>query len=177
MKDCCFRSSRPGEPAMKHHFLQRNRLIAKLAGGVVVVEAGKRSGSHNTADWAGRYGVQVFAVPGPIGREASAGTNALIHDGARLVTSVQDILEELPWRVTPLATSSVNRPAAPDLTAAAARVFNVLGPVEMQIDRVARAAQCETAEALALLAELELDGLVRQLPGKRFLRTDLRTAD
>jgi DNA processing protein len=166
----------PGEPAMKHHFLQRNRLIAKLAGGVVVVEAGIRSGSHNTAGWAGNYGVQVFAVPGPIGRTASMGTNALIQDGARLVTSVRDILEELPWPVAPSTTSPENAPLQPTVTGAAARVFAVLGPVEMQIDQIARAAKCETAAVLALLAEPELDGLVRQLPGKRFLRADLRTA-
>jgi DNA processing protein len=167
----------PGEPAMKHHFLQRNRLIAKLSGGVVVVEAGRRSGSHNTAQWAGQYGVDVFAVPGPIGREASIGTNALIHDGAKLVASVRDIVEELPWRVTAQTTSPETLPVNPALTGAAARVFQVLGPTGIQIDQIARAARCGTAEALALLAELELDGAVRQLPGKRFMRADLRTEE
>jgi DNA processing protein len=160
----------PGEPALKHHFLQRNRLIAKLAGGVVVVEAGLRSGSHNTAGWAGTYGVQVFAVPGPIGRPASMGTNALIQDGAKLVMSVRDIIEELPWRIAATATSPETSTVNPVIGGAAGRVFEVLGPVAVQIDQVARAAKCDTSEALALLAELELDGYVQQLPGKRFVR-------
>ncbi len=160
----------PGEPAMPHHFLQRNRLIAKLAGGVVVVEAGMRSGSHNTAGWAGNYGVQVFAVPGPIGRNASNGTNALIQDGARLVASVQDIIDELPWRVTPGAASQEAAATSAHTSDAAARVFEVLGTVGMQIDQIARAAQCDTSAALVMLAELELLGVVRQLPGMRFVR-------
>jgi DNA processing protein len=165
----------PGEPAMKHHFLQRNRLIAKLAGAVVVVEAGVKSGSLNTVEWAAQYGVQVCAVPGPIGREASRGTNALIADGVKVITSVRDIIEELPYPVTPLATSPVNTATEATATGTAARILQVLGPVGMQIDHIARAAQCGTAQALAWLAELELAGLVRQLPGKRFVRSEIRT--
>lgn len=167
----------PGEPAMRHHFLQRNRLIAKLAGAVIVVEAGVRSGSLNTASWATRYNVAVFAIPGPIGRDASRGTNALLYDGAKFATSVRDVLDELPWRVTRMATSPEAAPAGATFRGTAARVLNMLGPVGMQIDQIARAAGCNTADALAALAELELEGVVRQLAGKRFVRTDLRTAD
>ena len=162
----------PGEPAMKHHFLQRNRLLAKLAGGVVVVEAGERSGSHNTAGWAGKYGVDVFAVPGPIGRNASMGTNKLIQDGAKLVTSIRDIIDELPWPVVARPTSPEAMPAIPPAAGSTDRLLAVMGSLAMQIDRIARAAHCDTADALARLAELELDGYVRQLPGKRFVRTE-----
>jgi DNA processing protein len=159
----------PGEPAMKHHFLQRNRLIAKFAGGVIVVEAGMKSGSNNTVEWATRYGVEVFAVPGPIGRDASLGTNALIFEGANIVISVRDVIEQLPWDVTLLPPPPA--PKVPNGVAnGAATLFDVLGPVAMQIDQIARAASCDTAAALAGLAQLELDGLVRQLPGKRFVR-------
>ena len=162
----------PGEPALKHHFLQRNRLIAKLAGAVIVVEAGMKSGSHNTVKWALDNGVTVFAVPGPIGREASLGTNMMILDGATMITSVRDVVEQLPWRVTQLATSPNPEPVLPRLSATGASVLQVIGPVAMQIDQIARAARCETSAALATLAELELDGLVRQLPGKRFVRAE-----
>jgi DNA processing protein len=160
----------PGEPAMPHHFLQRNRLIALLSGGVVVVEAGMKSGTRNTVDWALRYGLTVCAVPGPIGRDASSGTNVLIQEGAKLVTSVRDIIEELPWRVKPAATSPTETTHAVPIDAVAANILRVLGPVAVQIDRIARAAGRDTAHTLAVLAELELDGLVRQLPGKRFVR-------
>ena len=160
----------PGEPAIKHHFLQRNRLIAKLAGAVIVVEAGMKSGSHNTVKWALENNVAVFAVPGPIGREASAGTNALIMDGAPLITSVRDVIEQLPWRVSPAATSPEQPMLPAPASRIAARMFDLLGPVAMQIDQIARAAGCDTSAALVTLAELELDGFVRQLPGKRFVR-------
>lgn len=160
----------PGEPALQHHFLQRNRLIARLAGGAIVVEAGMKSGSHNTVDWATRCGVTVFAVPGPIGREASLGTNALLLDGAIMITSVRDVVEQLPWRVSPVATSLVEAEPVKPGSPGAARLFDVLGPIGMQIDQIARAAHCSTSTALATLAQLELDGLVRQLPGKRFVR-------
>jgi DNA processing protein len=162
----------PGEPALKHHFLQRNRLIAKLAGAVIVVEAGMKSGSHNTVKWALNHGVTVFAVPGPIGREASMGTNTMILDGATMITSVRDVVEQLPWRVTPVATSPQPATGTHQPSANGASVFGVMGPVAMQIDQIARAARCDTSTALATLAELELDGLVRQLPGKRFVRVE-----
>ncbi len=166
----------PGEPALPHHFLQRNRLIALLAGGVLVVEAGMKSGTRNTVDWALRYGINVFAVPGPIGRDASCGTNALIQDGAIMVTCVRDIVEQLPWRLQPESTSAIS--STPDFVGnpAAGAILKVLGPVGMQIDQIARAARCPTSDALALLAELELDGFVRQLPGKRFAAVQVRTA-
>jgi DNA processing protein len=159
----------PGEPAMKHHFLQRNRLIAMFAGGVIVVEAGIKSGSNSTVEWAIKCNVEVFAVPGPIGREASLGTNKLIFEGANIVISVRDVIEQLPWDVTLLPPPPA--PASPNgVATGAATLFEVLGPVAMQIDQIARAARCDTASALAGLAELELEGLIRQLPGKRFVR-------
>ncbi|HEX6066551.1 MAG TPA: hypothetical protein VFZ04_20095, partial [Longimicrobiales bacterium] len=102
-------------------------------------------------------------------REASLGTNALIFEGAHIVISVRDVIEQLPWEVALLPPRT--EPMSPNPPAAGtATLFEVLGPVAMQIDQIARAASCDTAAALAGLAELELDGLVRQLPGKRFVR-------
>jgi DNA processing protein len=85
----------PGEPPRSHHFPKRNRLIAALARGVLVVEAAANSGAMRTVDSALELGRDVFAVPGPIGRETSEGTNQLIQAGATLVTSVPDVLTEL----------------------------------------------------------------------------------
>jgi DNA processing protein len=165
----------PGAPAVKHHFLQRNRLIALLARAVVVVEAGRKSGTNNTVKWALDYGVDVFAVPGPIGREASVGTNALIQDGAKLVTCSLDILQQLPWKIEAPRPAGSRPPAPIPLQPTEARIYDALGPVALQIDQIARTARLDTATALALLAHLELTGLVRQLPGKRFMRAELRT--
>jgi DNA processing protein len=83
----------PGEPALPHHFPRRNRIIAALSRAVVVVEAPARSGALITADHALDLGREVFAVPGPIGRRTSDGTNALIRDGATVVTTPGDIVE------------------------------------------------------------------------------------
>jgi DNA processing protein len=139
---------------------------------VIVVEAGIRSGSHNTVEWATKCGVDVFAVPGPIGREASLGTNTLIFEGAYMITSVRDVIEQLPWDVTLLPPPVADATSPDGVADGAAAVFGVLGPVAMQVDQIARAAECDSATALAALAELELTGLVTQLPGKRFVRVD-----
>ncbi|MGH7506768.1 MAG: DNA-processing protein DprA, partial [Longimicrobiales bacterium] len=90
----------PGEPPLRHNFPRRNRLLAALGLGVLVVEAGTKSGARSTVDHALDLGRDVFAVPGPIGRETSAGTNALIQQGATLVTEVGDMLSEVRPAVT-----------------------------------------------------------------------------
>jgi DNA processing protein len=146
-----------------------------LSRAVVVVEAGPRSGSLNTASWAREHNVDVYTVPGPIGREASIGTNALLFDGAKMVTSVRDILEGLPWRVSRIARSLAEPAGAPSGSRLGDRIYDILGPVALHIDHIARSAGCPASSALPVLVELELQGLVRQFPGKRFARAQIRT--
>ncbi len=86
----------PGEPPVAHNFPRRNRIIAALAHGVLVVEAAAKSGALITVDHALDLGREVFAVPGPIGRPTSEGTHRMIQDGAKLVTCAEDVLEEVP---------------------------------------------------------------------------------
>lgn len=85
----------PGTPPLPHHFLQRNRLVAALAQVILVVQAPKRSGALNTANWALQLGREVVACPGPVESEADAGNLQLLKDGAGLVTEARDILELL----------------------------------------------------------------------------------
>ncbi|MCD6291936.1 MAG: DNA-processing protein DprA, partial [Deltaproteobacteria bacterium] len=87
----------PGAGPDKHHFPRRNRLVSGLSQGVVVVEAGERSGSLITARLALEQGREVFAVPGPPGLPGSRGVNRLLKDGAQLLESVDDIFSALPW--------------------------------------------------------------------------------
>jgi DNA processing protein len=91
----------PGEPPLPHHFPRRNRIIAALADAVLVVEAGAKSGVFITVDHALDLGREIFAVPGPIGRDSSLGVHQLIRDGATLVTDIADIVEVLDRDVSP----------------------------------------------------------------------------
>lgn len=168
----------PGEEPMAGNFPRRNRLIAALSAGVLVVEMGEKSGAKHTVDYALELGKEVFAVPGPIGSPASAGTNQLLKDGARLVTSARDVLEELqgvglPPRAgftpAPAADAPPPRPVAPpDLAPDEARVFGQLSDAPRHVDDLAAALGMPTSAALTALLGLELRELVEALPGKQF---------
>jgi DNA processing protein len=180
----------PGEEPLAGNFPRRNRLIAALSAGVLVVEMGEKSGARHTVEFALELGKEVFAVPGPIGSAASIGTNQLLKEGARLVTSSQDILEELHGvGVVPAlrAATASTSPAAPveavgeappraqrsapaDLAPDEARVFGVLSDDPRHVDDLAAAAGMTVNVALAALLGLELRDLAESLPGKQFRR-------
>lgn len=162
----------PGEPPLAGNFPRRNRLIAALSAGVLVVEMGERSGARHTVDYALELGREVFSVPGPIGSPASAGTNQLLKEGARLVTCAADILEELQGvGVAPPDGSGEGPPPAPPhpaLSPEEGRVLQALGTEPRHIDEVAVSLSLSTAATLATLLSLELHALAEALPGKHF---------
>jgi DNA processing protein len=168
----------PGEQPLAGNFPRRNRLIAALSAGVLVVEMGEKSGARHTVDYALELGKEVFAVPGPIGSPTSAGTNQLLKDGARLVTSARDVLEELqgvglPLRRAEGAAATVElrppvRVAPPDLAPDEARVYAQLAEDPRHVDELAAAAGVATGAALTALLGLELRELAEALPGKQF---------
>jgi DNA processing protein len=171
----------PGEEPLPGNFPRRNRLIAALSEGVLVVEMGERSGARHTVEYALEQGKEVFSVPGPIGSPASAGTNQLLKEGARVVTSAEDILEELhgvgragmppPPRAT--AADRAPAPAAappPDLAGDEAAVFGALADAPRHVDALASAVGRPTGAVLAALLTLELRDLAEALPGKQFRR-------
>lgn len=96
-RGCLLTEYAPGTPPLAWHFPERNRIVSGLSAGVVVVEAGERSGALITADYAMEEGREVFAVPGSLANPLTRGPHRLIQQGARLVTCVEDILEELNW--------------------------------------------------------------------------------
>jgi DNA processing protein len=154
----------PGTPPLPHHFPRRNRVLAALAGAVVVVEAGDTSGALITVDHALDLGIEVWAVPGPIEVAACAGSNRLLADGARPLVSVADFLRT----VTGCETREDTPPAE---AAGPARDLIVgLGSDTLHVDEIAERAGLDLPVALALLTQMELAGLVRQLPGMRFRR-------
>lgn len=154
------------------HFPQRNRLIAGLSRGTVVVEAARKSGALITAEHAMELGREVFAVPGPVTSDRSEGTLALLRDGATLVRSAADVLEELPgFRQRPGAPQAAAAQALPDLPEEEARVLGHLEPGAPQpVDVLARLAGVPIGALLDALVSLEVRRLVRSLPGGRYVR-------
>ena len=165
-----------GTPSMAQNFPRRNRIIAGLARGTLVVEAALQSGSLITARLANEAGREVFAIPGSIHSPQSRGCHALIKQGAKLVETAQDILEELRLPGTAPLTRTVMRSSAPtDASADAdadadAPLLAALGFDPVTLDGLAARTGWGAAEVSARLLGLELEGLVARLPGQLFQR-------
>jgi DNA processing protein len=158
-----------GSPPEGGHFPRRNRIISGLSIGVVVVQANEKSGSLITAGYALEQGREVFAVPGNVGTESSRGTHRLIKEGAKLVESSEDILEEIlpQWRRGGEATPKVEAPR-PDLPEEERVLYELLGETPLHIDVMIRESRLDPGKVSSILLNLELKGLVSQWPGKCF---------
>ncbi len=160
-----------------HHFPKRNRIISGMSVGTVVVEATRRSGSLITARLAAEQNREVFAVPGSVDSFKSIGTHGLIKNGAKLVTQVGDILEELPaWARSeaqpPAPTAAADRSGGPPLAKDETAVLDSLTAYPVHVDDLTRRLRLEPGHLISILLALELKGLVRQDPGKLFSRID-----
>ena len=165
-----------GTPPLAAHFPLRNRLIAGLGLGTLVVEAALKSGSLITARLAAEFGREVFAIPGSIHNPQSRGCHALIRQGAKLVESTQDVLEELHLAVPTSTTSADDKPveAAPDDSDATQPaddpVLQALGWSAATLDVLQARTGWPTANLNVHLLDLELSGQVVRLPGQLFQR-------
>jgi DNA processing protein len=166
-----FPFNRPGD---KQSFPIRNRIVAGMTLGTVVVEANLTSGALITAHFATEYGRQVFAVPGRIDSPRSKGCHELIKKGAKLCESAEDILSEFEY----LFPAS-NRPAAPnesgvlpaiELSENEQKVYDTLDHEEVSIDEVIRKSGLPSSAVSVSLLGLEMKRLIRQLPGKLFVK-------
>jgi DNA processing protein len=163
-----------GTPPEAHNFPRRNRIISGLALGVLVVEAGLKSGAHITAQCGLEQGREVLAVPGPISSPTSLGPHRLIQQGAKLVQDVDDILAELPLEgapVQPEAGAPKARPAGtrPPFFRVDDPLLPLLGAEPLQLDELVQASRLPAPEVMSRLTLLELQGLVRELPGKCYV--------
>jgi DNA processing protein len=170
-------------PPLKRHFPERNRLIAWLSWGTVVVEAAADSGSLITADLAASEGRAVFAVPGPVGEPQAEGTNGLLRQGAAVCRDANDILDDLAPQLVD-AARRIGRvdghekvigpprrpPAGEPLTQDQRLVLQAIPASRgIGIEPLGRACGLDPGSLLATLLELELRGMIRQLPGRRFM--------
>lgn len=159
-------------PPRPKQFPIRNRWIAAMSLGVLVVEATQMSGALITARLAGEMGREVFAVPGDISRPQSRGCHDLIRDGAKLVSSVPDVIDELGALREALSFVAEDEapPPPPSLTGVELKLYEALDTEPVDIDTLVRQTEIPPANAASALLALELRGLVKQLPGKRFAR-------
>ena len=155
-----------GTPALAANFPRRNRVISGMCRGCLVVEAALQSGSLITARFANEQGREVFALPGSIHSPLAKGCHALIKQGAKLVDSVNDVLEELNLsaHAPPIAD------AVPALAADAARLLSLLGYEPCGLDALCERLGVGSNIVCGLLLELEMQGLVENLPGGRYQR-------
>jgi DNA processing protein len=138
---------------------------------VIVVEAAVDSGSLITVGYALEQGKDVFAVPGNITSRNSRGTNDLIRSGARLITSANDVIEELRPQIRDILReegTGIER-SLPEMTDGEKRLFVCLDNEPKHIDTIIRETEKSSSEALSILLSLELKGVVRQVDGKRFV--------
>ncbi|TDT44092.1 DNA protecting protein DprA [Halospina denitrificans] len=159
----------PGTPARAHLFPQRNRIISGLCRGVLVVEAGVRSGSLITARLAMEQGREVFAIPGSIHNPGVRGCHRLIRAGAVLVETLEDILTELAdWGLETLETGSGATPPGPDpesLEPSARQLLDVLTYEPRSSDQLCEDTGLAAAELLQTLLTLEMEGFAEATPG------------
>jgi DNA processing protein len=161
-----------GTPAIAHNFPRRNRIISGLARGVLVVEAAAQSGSLITARLAAEQGREVFAIPGSIHSPFSKGCHRLIKDGAKLVESAQDVLEELGAAFGVAANSPPGSEPESDVAPATAEsaLLAAMGFDPVSPDELAARTGIEPAGLASELLDLELAGQISRLPGGGYQR-------
>lgn len=158
----------PGTPALPYNFPRRNRILAGLASTLVVVEAAARSGALISVDHALDLGVDVWAVPGPFDEPACAGSNELLADGARPLTSVGRFLEAALGVAS--SSSPTPSPSPEGRDGPESLVLAALARGGLSVDEVARVTGVPVGRVVGVLTALELQGRVTRMPGMRFGR-------
>ena len=162
----------PGAPPRKMNFPQRNRLLSGLAQGILVIEAGEKSGALITARHALEQNREVLAVPGNIFSDLSIGANNLIKQGARAVTDINDILEAFNLEKIMAASSTSNRDSEKNFlteNSAAAKIFSVLSTNPLAVDEIAARVALDIAAVNSTLSIMELKEMIRNVGFNRYI--------
>jgi DNA processing protein len=157
----------PITSATPYTFPARNRILAGISQGVIVIEAAKRSGSLITAHFALDFNREVFAVPGSIFSEASEGPHELIRSGAKISTGIQDILEELRPKNT---DSTIPKNPSVALSLDEKKIVSILSSEPTHIDKILKATTLDTSLVQSTLVFLEVKGLIKNIGGMHYIR-------
>ena len=163
----------PGAKPDKVNFPRRNRIISGISLGTVIVESALRGGSLITAEFALDQNREIFAVPGTIYSKNSGGTNNLIKKGiAKLITNVDDILAELEYKLSSYLKKEKAAAVKPDidLNIFEKKIFDIMGTEPLYIDDVSEKTDLSISDCLVNLLTLEFKGIIRQIPGKYFIK-------
>jgi DNA processing protein len=172
----------PGTEPLPYHFPARNRIISGMSYGVLVVEAGEKSGSLITARLALEQGREVFAIPGSIDSPASRGTNSLIKQGAKLIENVDDIIEDIVPQLEPKASGQIKAASFPPSAFAAKQlnasfdgpnaaqkdIAEIIAQGKAHADDIISAVGLPAQEVLSKLMTLELQGIIARQPGNYY---------
>ena len=150
----CVSEYAPQTPGLAHHFPERNRIVAGLVAGIIVIEAPQKSGALITANIGVENGRDIFVVPGMIDNEQYLGGHKLIQNGAKLVTNVEDVLEEYPqWNI-------LNKTQQITLTQVQRKIWDALSDTPQNIDDVSALAQLPVQTTMSELMEMRMEGIV-----------------
>lgn len=172
-KGCLLSEFPPDTPPLAKNFPIRNRIISGCTLGTIVVEAGERSGALITAYFALEQGREVFAVPGPVTSNSSRGAHRLIKQGARLVETVDDILDEFPYLKRILPATKLPEKEEINLTLEESCILKHLSLDPVPPDHLVERTGMPVSVVGAILTMLECKGLVQRLPGPYYIKSDV----
>ncbi len=169
-KGCVISEFPPGTGPFKQNFPFRNRIIAGLSNGVLVVEAAYKSGTFKTVKWALDFGIDVYAIPGDINRITSQGTDLLIREGATPIVSVRDLLGYMGKNQEITKNEETENENESKLDSISKKVYNKINVNSVHFDMLIEQTGLSISELSNIVMNLELLGLVEKLPGNYFRR-------